>query len=164
MPLIPAVTVAAVVQTAGRFLIVEERVNRRLQLNQPAGHLERGETLLEAVVREAREETAWRFDPIAVLGIYLWRNPASGPPVVRFAFTGSVRDHDPMQPLDRGIVRTHWLTPAELGEQRARLRSPLVLRCVEDFLAGRHSELAPVAGLTLDDAALYAGSAGAAVL
>jgi len=159
MPPPPAVTVAAVVETAGRFLIVEERVSRRLQLNQPAGHVERGETLLEAVVREAREETAWRFDPVALLGVYLWRTPAAGPPILRFAFTGTVGDHDAMQPLDRGIVRTHWLTSAELTEQRARLRSPLVLRCVEDFLAGQYSDLGPVAALTLEGAAAYVGAA-----
>jgi len=164
MPAIPAVTVAAVVQTAGRFLIVEERVNRRLRLNQPAGHVERGETLLEAVVREAREETAWRFEPLTLLGIYLWRTPAAGPPILRFAFSGTVRDHDPTQPLDHGIMRTHWLTPSELSEQRARLRSPLVLRCVEDFLAGQHRELSPVAALTLEAAAAYGGRASVAVL
>jgi len=164
MPATPAVTVAAVVQTAGRFLIVEERINRRLQLNQPAGHVERGETLLEAVVREAREETAWCFEPVAALGIYLWRTPLSGPPILRFAFSGTVRDHDPTRPLDRGIVRTHWLTRAELEEQRARLRSPLVLRCVEDFLAGCHGELAPVAALTLEEATAYAGRATVALL
>jgi 8-oxo-dGTP pyrophosphatase MutT (NUDIX family) len=160
----PAVTVAAVVYTAGRFLMVEERINRRLLLNQPAGHVERGETLLAAVAREAREETAWRFEPAALLGIYLWRNPAGGPPILRFAFTGTVRDHDAAQRLDRGIVRTHWLAPSELEQQRARLRSPLVLRCVQDCLAGRLQDLGAAAALTLESAPAFAASAATTLL
>jgi 8-oxo-dGTP pyrophosphatase MutT (NUDIX family) len=155
----PDVTVAAVIEDAGRFLLVEERVNRRLLFNQPAGHVERGETLLAAVTREAREETAWHFEPRSLLGVYLWRNPASGRSILRFAFTGPVRDHDAAQRLDRGIVRTHWLTPAELHGLQSRLRSPLVLRCVHDYLAGRRHSLAAVAELDLQSAAsLTAGS------
>ena len=152
MPRTPDVTVAAVTETADRFLIVEERVNRKLLFNQPAGHVERGETLLAAVVREAREETAWRFEPAALLGVYLWRNPGTGHCVLRYAFTGSVADHDAAQPLDRGIVCTHWLSVRELEERQARLRSPLVLRCVQDYLGGRRSALAPVAHLDLKTA------------
>jgi len=83
----PDVTVAAIAETDGRFLVVEERINRRLVFNQPAGHVERGETLLAAVVREAREETAWRFEARALLGVYLWRNPASRRDILRFAFS-----------------------------------------------------------------------------
>ena len=97
----PDVTVAAIAETGGRFLVVEERINRRLLFNQPAGHVEPGETLLAAVVREAREETAWRFEPQALLGVYLWHNPTSRREILRFAFTGCVRDHDPAQRLDR---------------------------------------------------------------
>jgi len=141
----PDVTVAAVAETAGRFLLVEERINRRLVFNQPAGHVERGETLLEAVVREAREESAWRFEPRALVGVYLWRNPASNRTILRFAFAGTVSDHDAAQRLDHGIVRTHWLQPAELEARRARLRSPLVLRCVHDYLAGARAPLESVA-------------------
>src|SRR5580698_4236031 len=107
---IPDITVAAVAETDGRFLVVEERINRRLVFNQPAGHVEHGETLLEAVIREVREETAWGFQPQALIGVYLWRNPSSGRSTMRFAFTGSVADHDARQPLDRGIVGTHWLS------------------------------------------------------
>jgi 8-oxo-dGTP pyrophosphatase MutT (NUDIX family) len=147
MPLAPDVTVAAVTETDGRFLLVEERVQRRLLFNQPAGHVEPGETLLAAVVREAREETAWQFQPQALLGAYLWRNPATGRAVLRFAFTGSVTDHDARQRLDRGIVRTHWLTPLELEARESRLRSPLVLRCVRDYLAGQRHGLESVAQL-----------------
>lgn len=145
----PDITVAAVAETDGRFLVVEERINRRLVFNQPAGHVERGETLLEAVIRETREETAWLFKPQALLGVYLWRNPASGRYTLRFAFTGSVNDHNATQPLDRGIVRTHWLSRGELIDREPRLRSPLVLRCIEDYLGGNRLPLEPVAQLDL---------------
>jgi len=149
----PDVTVAAVAEDAGRFLVVEERINRRLVFNQPAGHVESGETLLEAVVRETREETAWRFEPRSLIGVYLWRNPASGRRILRFAFAGAVCDHDAAQRLDRGIVRTHWLSRGELEERQARLRSPLVLRCVNDYLAGEARTLESVARLDLQSAA-----------
>ncbi len=152
MPSGPDVTVAAVTETAGRFLLVEERINHRLVINQPAGHVERGETLYAAVVREVREETAWCFEPSALLGIYLWRNPANGRRTLRFAFIGAVADHDARQKLDRGIVGTRWLTPPELEERQGRLRSPLVLRCVRDYLAGRRLPLGPVAALDLEGA------------
>ena len=152
MPRTPDVTVAAVTETAGRFLVVEERINRRLVLNQPAGHVERGETLLAAVVREVREETAWRFEPSALLGVYLWRNPTNGRCTLRFAFTGAVADHDAGQKLDHGIVGTHWLSRLDLEQHQARLRSPLVLRCVHDYLAGQRLALEAVAGLDLHSA------------
>lgn len=148
----PDITVAAIVETDGRFLLVEERINRRLLFNQPAGHVERGETLLEAVVREVREESAWRFHPQALLGAYLWRSPGSGRLFLRFAFTGSVSDRDVAQPLDRGIVATHWLTCGDLEQRRSRLRSPLVLRCVHDYLGGRSQALDPASRLDLESA------------
>ncbi|MFO1427594.1 MAG: NUDIX hydrolase [Steroidobacteraceae bacterium] len=151
MSLAADITVAAVVCRAGRFLVVAERIRHRLVFNQPAGHLEDRETLLEAVVREAREETAWSFRPEALLGVYLWRNPDSGISTFRFAFSGSVSDHRPEQPLDRGIVATHWLTRAELAARGPRLRSPLVLRCIDDHLAGKRAPLAIVECLGLDD-------------
>jgi ADP-ribose pyrophosphatase YjhB (NUDIX family) len=155
----PDVTVAAVTEAAGRFLVVEERVNSRLLFNQPAGHVEHGETLLAAVTREAREETAWHFEPRSLLGVYLWRNRESGRSVLRFAFAGPVSNHDPAQQLDRGIVRTHWLTPAELDRMQPRLRSPLVLRCVHDYLTGPRYSLDCVAELDLQTAAsLTAGA------
>jgi len=149
----PDITVAAITETAGRFLVVEERVNHRLLFNQPAGHVERGETLLAAVTREAREETAWSFHPRELVGVYLWRNPVSGRAVLRFAFTGPVTQHDAAQRLDRGIVRTHWLTRTDLEERHSRLRSPLVLRCVDDYLAGRRGPLDAVAQLDFSTAA-----------
>jgi len=149
----PEVTVAAVVERDGRFLIVEERIGGRLVLNQPAGHLEDAETLIEAAVREAREETAWRFNPEAMVGTYLWRNPANGRSYLRFAFCGTVDDHQPRQPLDKGIERAIWLSHEQLRVQPHRLRSPLVLRCVEDYLLGNRQPLESVACLGLDTAA-----------
>jgi len=149
----PEVTVAAVTEVAGRFLLVEERINGRLVFNQPAGHVEHGETLLAAVVREAREETAWHFEPQSLLGVYLWCKPASERTVLRFAFTGEVSNHDDSRPLDHGIVGTHWFTPLELDERRSQLRSPLVQRCVRDYLAGRRQRLECVASLDLQRAA-----------
>jgi 8-oxo-dGTP pyrophosphatase MutT (NUDIX family) len=152
MPRSPDITVAAVTQTADRFLVVEERINRRLVFNQPAGHVERGESLFTAIVREVQEETAWRFVPAALLGVYLWRNPASGRSTLRFAFVGTVADHDSAQTLDRGIVRTHWLSQAELLQREAQLRSPLVLRCIEDYRRGGFLALNAVAGVGLENA------------
>ena len=155
----PDITVAAIAETAGRFLIVEERINRRLVFNQPAGHVERGESLLAAVVREAREETAWQFEPQGLLGVYLWRNPATRRATLRFAFTGSVRNHDAAQRLDHGIVRTHWLTRQELVARAGQLRSPLVMRCIEDYLAGSPQDLRAVGGVTFETAAAVAPTA-----
>ncbi len=149
MPAPPDVTVAALAERQGRFLLVEERIARRLVFNQPAGHVERGETLLQAVARETREETAWRFTSEAFLGAYRWQHPGTGRSSLRFAFIGSVTDHDALQPLDHGIVRTHWLTRIELLEHEPRLRSPLVLRCIDDYLAGLRQPLLGVGQLDM---------------
>jgi 8-oxo-dGTP pyrophosphatase MutT (NUDIX family) len=145
----PEITVAAIVQTEGRFLVVEERINGRLVFNQPAGHVEHGESLLAAVIREVREETAWRFEPKSLIGVYLWRSPESGVTTMRFGFSGRVDDHDRAQPLDQGIVGTHWLSPADLQAREQRLRSPLVMRCIEDYLKGERQPIASVARLDL---------------
>jgi|SRR5688500_17992417 8-oxo-dGTP pyrophosphatase MutT (NUDIX family) len=147
----PEVTVAAVVELDGRFLMVEERVAGRLVLNQPAGHLEDRETLLEAAIRETREETAWRFRPEALVGTYLWRCD-SGRSFLRFAFCGTVDDHRAQQPLDQGIVRSLWISHQQLLAQSARLRSPLVLRCLQDYLLGKRQPVDSVACLGLDEA------------
>ena len=152
MPKSPEITVACVAESGGRFLVVEERINRRLVFNQPAGHVEQGETLLEAVVREVREETAWHFEPRALVGVYVWRKPTGGRSYMRFAFAGTVADHDSTQPLDRGIVRTHWLSRTELLEREPQLRSPLVMRCVEDYLGGTRKPLTSVGALNLTTA------------
>ncbi|TMH08695.1 MAG: NUDIX hydrolase [Betaproteobacteria bacterium] len=137
----PSVTVAAIVEHAGRFLIVEEETSEGLRLNNPAGHLDPGESLPQAVVREVLEETARAFTPGGLVGIYLTRfhRPATGDDVtyLRVAFRGSVGEPLPGRTLDDGIVRTLWLTPDELRASAARHRSPLVLRCMEDHLAGR---------------------------
>jgi 8-oxo-dGTP pyrophosphatase MutT (NUDIX family) len=148
----PDVTVAAVVERDGRFLVVEERIAGRLVLNQPAGHLEDGETLLAAVIRETREETAWRFAPQALVGVYLWRNPDDGRSFLRFAFCGTVDDHQAAQPLDRGIQRALWLSREQLLAQAGRLRTPLVMRCLDDYLLGRRQPLDSVTSLSLETA------------
>jgi 8-oxo-dGTP pyrophosphatase MutT (NUDIX family) len=150
----PDVTVAAIVELDGRFLMVEERIAGRLVLNQPAGHLEDRETLVEAVVRETREETAWRFHPEALVGVYLWRNPDNERSFLRFAFCGTVDDHQPKLPLDIGIVRAAWMSHGQLLAQASRLRSPLVLRCLDDYLKGSRSPLETVASVSLDTAML----------
>jgi 8-oxo-dGTP pyrophosphatase MutT (NUDIX family) len=148
----PAITVAAITETDGRFLVVEERIDHRLVINQPAGHVEPGETLLEAVIREVREETAWLFTPTGLVGVYLWRHPGTGRATKRFAFAGAATDHRQGQRLDEGIVGTHWLTRADLEEREPQLRSPLVLRCIDDYLSGPHQPLAVAASLDIDSA------------
>lgn len=115
-------------------------------INQPAGHLENGESLLEAVVREVQEETAWQFEPEAITGIYRWPHPDKDRTYLRFCFTGTVHNHDPQQALDCGILGTHWLSREELLARR--LRSPLVLRCVDDYLAGRRFPLSLCTDIT----------------
>jgi 8-oxo-dGTP pyrophosphatase MutT (NUDIX family) len=136
-----SVTVAAVVERDGRFLLVEEDTSEGLRLNQPAGHLEPGESLLAGVARETLEETAWRFAPGWLLGVYRWEHSGTGVTYVRFAFGGSLLVHEPDRRLDEGIVRAVWLTPEALRLQSAQHRSPLVQRCVEDHLAGRRYPL-----------------------
>lgn len=148
----PEVTVAAIAERDNRFLIVEERITGRLVLNQPAGHLEDGETLIDAVIRETREETAWRFKPDALVGTYLWRSPVDGRSFLRFAFCGTVDEHHAHQPLDTGIQRTLWLAHEQLLAQSSRLRSPLVLRCLQDYLLGKRQALDSVACLGLESA------------
>lgn len=150
-PLQPALTVAAVIERDGRFLVVEERASRRLVLNQPAGHVEDGESLIDAVIREVREETAWRFQPQAVVGIYLWTQPERRRAYLRVAFCGEVSDRDAAQPLDRGIVRTHWYSRAQLLGFAPRLRTPMVLRCIDDYRAGAHYPLDLVQELAVDE-------------
>ena len=159
MPLKSELTVAAVVEVTGRFLVVEERIKGRNVLNQPAGHVEEGETLLEAVAREACEETAWHFTPQALIGMYLWRYPGSARATLRFAFMGSVCDHDARRPLDHGILGTHWLDRSQIIERGPQLRSPLVLRCIDDYLAGKRLPLDAVAWL--DSSAPFEAAAAA---
>ena len=133
----PSVTVAAVIERNGRFLFVEEEANGRRVLNQPAGHLDPGESLLQAVAREVLEETAHRITPTALLGVYRWRYDKEDVTFLRFAFVGRVDGVEAGRGLDTEILATVWLTPAELAARRAEHRSPLVQQCVDDFLAGR---------------------------
>ncbi len=132
----PSVTVAAVVERDGRFLFVEEIADGRRVLNQPAGHLDPGESLIEACVRETLEETAYALEPAALVGVYRWRHETSDTTFLRFAFAGTATGPDSDRALDKEIVATHWLTPAELAARRELHRSPLVARCVADYLAG----------------------------
>jgi len=148
----PEITVAAITETDGRFLVVEERINQRLVFNQPAGHVEPGESLVAAVIREVREETAWRFEPESLIDVYLWRSPESGVTTMRFAFSGTVDDHQAQQPLDDGIIGTHWLSRGDLQDREQRLRSPLVLRCIADYLDGKRRSLDSVGQLDLETA------------
>ncbi|MGA9394211.1 MAG: NUDIX hydrolase [Azonexus sp.] len=133
----PNVTVAAVVQRDGKFLLVEEETDAGLAFNQPAGHLEPGESLVAAVEREVLEETAYHFKPTHLVGIYNWRHPAKDLTYLRFAFAGELRGWEAERKLDDGIVGARWLTLDELRATQERHRSPLVLRCIEDHLAGK---------------------------
>lgn len=153
MPWKPELTVAAIVAQRGRFLIVEERVARRRVFNQPAGHVEDGETLIDAVIRETLEETAWNFVPQFLVGIYLWKNPTSGRSYLRVAFGGAVHEHQPARALDVGILRTHWFSSAQLLAHESRLRSPLVMRCVDDWLAGARFPLSLLHQIPSEDIA-----------
>ena len=137
----PSVTVAAVIECDGRFLFVEELFDGRRVLNQPAGHLDPGESLQAACVREVLEETAHDFAPRSLVGIYRWHYAAKDVTFLRFCFAGDVSHADPTRTLDREIVRLHWLTPAELDARKTDHCSPLVGKCVADFLAGRRFAL-----------------------
>lgn len=137
----PDVTVATVVVRDGRVLVVEEMVRGERVLNQPAGHLEPDESLLEAALRETLEETGWEVTLTAFIGAYQWKAPADGRHFLRMAFAAEPLRHHPGRALDEGIVQALWLTPAELAAESARHRSPLVWRAVEDFLSGRRFPL-----------------------
>ena len=168
----PNVTVAAVIERDGKFLMVEEQTDDGIRYNQPAGHLDEGESLLQACRREVLEETAWHFEPRELIGVYQWRpRLAAGPPqggaaigferseqpsppstgrgaggrssitYLRFAYCGELGGHEAQRSLDEGILQALWLSPAELKATRDRHRSPLVMQCVSDYLAGRRFPL-----------------------
>ena len=134
-------TVAAVIEREGRFLLVEEETDDGLMLNQPAGHLEANESLVAGAAREALEETAYEFTPEYLVGVYRWRHPDGNVTYLRFAFAGSLGTHHPERALDTGIVRALWLTAAEVHASRGRHRSPLVVRCMEDYQRGARAPL-----------------------
>jgi 8-oxo-dGTP pyrophosphatase MutT (NUDIX family) len=156
MPVVwkPNVTVAAVVEHDGRFLLVEEETPDGIRLNQPAGHLDPGETPLDGAIREALEETARVFTPRALLGIYMARSASASSassaserePVtyLRFAFVGTVDEAEPGRALDHGILRTLWLTADEIRARMAEHRSPLVMKCIDDYVAGQRFPLSVV--------------------
>lgn len=137
----PNVTVAAIIEREGKFLLVEEETADGLMLNQPAGHLEADESLVEGAAREALEETAYGFAPEYLVGVYRWRHPDHNVTYLRFAFAGKLGTHHPERALDTGIVRTLWLTAADVRASRSRHRSPLVVRCMEDYQRGAHAPL-----------------------
>jgi len=137
----PNVTVAAIVEHGGRYLLVEEASPLGPVLNNPAGHLDRGETLLQAAVREVLEETARAFTPTHLVGVYLAPSASGDVTYLRFAFAGKVGEPEPGRALDAGILRTLWLTPEEIEAERSRHRSPLLMRCIADHRAGRRYPL-----------------------
>ena len=137
----PNVTVAALVEREGRFLLVEEETDDGVRLNQPAGHLDRDESLVVACARECLEETAWTFRPTALVGVYQWPRPQGDLTYLRFAFSGELGEFDAGRRLDDGIIGTAWMTPEEIRACPDRHRSPLVWRCVADCIAGRRFPL-----------------------
>jgi len=151
------VTVAAVIEQDDRFLLVEERSDGQIVFNQPAGHLERGETLTEAVAREVAEETGFSFNPQALLGFYLWHSNEADTTFLRLAFAGEATPPATTPTLDEGIIATHWFTRTDILARQPRLRSPMVLRCIDDYLAGTRYPLAALNELQLDQAARLAG-------
>jgi 8-oxo-dGTP pyrophosphatase MutT (NUDIX family) len=132
----PSVTVAAVVRRNDRYLMVEEQPDGRPVVNQPAGHLESGESLIDAVRREVLEETARRFEPSTLVGIYRWTVPGTDRTYLGFCFSGSVSDAVSGRTLDSDITATHWLTREQIATGELPPRSPLVLRCIDDAANG----------------------------
>ena len=138
----PSVTVAAVIEKAGKFLVVEEDYDGRRVLNQPAGHLDPGESLIHACAREVMEETAHHFAPTWLIGIYRWYYAPRDITFLRFTFAGELGGFEAGRALDKEIVATHWMSREELVARSAEHRTPLVLQCLDDYLAGRRYPLA----------------------
>jgi len=144
----PHVTVAAVIEQQGRYLLVEENIDNRLVFNQPAGHLEEGESLPQAVTREVMEETAYHFEPQALVSIQLWQHPQKPAAFLRFTFCGRVIHHEPGRPLDKDIVATSWMTRKEIEGMQERLRSPLVWQSLIAYESGQRFSLDLLHSLT----------------
>lgn len=143
----PHLTVAAVIERDGQFLLVDENIKGNKVYNQPAGHLEDNETCLAAVIREVQEETAWQFMPDSILGIFKWRAPDDNT-FFRICYQGQVTNHDPAQQLDTGIIAARWLTLAEITAlPDTRLRSPLVRQCIHAYQQGQQYPLDIIAEL-----------------
>lgn len=132
----PHATVAAIIEKEGRFLMVEEEIDGLIVYNQPAGHLEPDETLYDAVIRETDEEAAWEFLPKHITGMYLWKQDNHDRTFLRLAFCGKCQHHKPEQKLDSDITRALWMSRDDIINKQSQLRSPLVLRCIDDYLAG----------------------------
>ncbi len=141
----PHATVAAIIERDNKFLMVEELVQGEAMFNQPAGHLDPDENLIDAVIRETQEEAAWLFIPEAVTGIYLWKQPDNnkkdGETFLRVAICGACTNHDPNQKLDDGILQASWMSREQLVENSHKLRSPMVINCIDDYLAGKRYPL-----------------------
>ena len=146
----PSATVAAIIERDGHFLLLEEHTPEGVRLNNPAGHLDPGESPAQACVRETLEETAYAFTPTALVGVYLSRFERAASAThphgedityLRFAFCGTLGEWDAHRPLDRGIIRTLWMSPDEVRASKQRLRSAAVVQCMEDYLAGRRYPL-----------------------
>ncbi len=143
----PNTTVAAIVEQDGKFLLVEETTDLGNRYNQPAGHLEDNESLIQAVIRETMEEAAYEFTPEFLLGVYQWKHNLNDTTYLRFTFIGKVGRHYPMQDLDDGIVQAVWMDVAEMRDKANLMRSPQVLTCVEDYLAGKRYPLGVITNL-----------------
>ena len=143
----PNTTVAAIVERDNKFLLVEEITERGNRFNQPAGHLEDNETLIQAVIRETMEEAAYEFTPEFLLGVYQWKHTLNDTTYLRFAFIGKAGVHYPMQELDEGIVQAVWMDIDEIRDKANLMRSPQVLTCIEDYLAGKRYPLEVITNL-----------------
>ncbi len=137
----PRVTVAVIAEQNDRYLMVEENIAGRRVFNQPAGHLESGESLVAAAIRECREETAWRFQPQALVGLYRWYSERNQDTYLRATFAGQCLAHLPDSPLDTEIVAAHWLSLEEIRARGSQLRSPLVMQSLNDYRQGKRYPL-----------------------
>jgi len=137
----PHVTVAAVIERDGQFLMVEEQTENGIAFNQPAGHLEKDEDLISAMIRETLEETAWEVEPESLIGIYRWPHPRHDITYIRFAFSARPVRHHTERALDAGIIAAHWLDIDTLQATRAQHRGPQVIQCINDYLGGQRLPL-----------------------
>jgi len=137
----PHLTVASVIERENKYLLVEEHTDNGIAFNQPAGHVENGESIFSAIKREVNEETAWQFEPEAIIAIQLWRKNPEYPSFLRVCFSGKVHSHNAEQKLDDDIITTHWLSREQIAKKKQQLRSPLVLKSVDAYLSGERYPL-----------------------
>ena len=143
----PHVTVATIAEQNGRFLLVREKIHGHEVYNQPAGHWEQGETLTEAAIRETLEETGWHFEAKGIVGIYQWSVPGNPLTFFRVCYHGEATRHEPDRELDTGILAAEWLTAEELARYPDKLRSPMVMQCIDDYLTGKRYPLELITSL-----------------